>query len=311
MRRSATRSLVIRHILLMASVASVVYGLTSWHALAFDTSQVWLYNNDWRPHPVHFVALGLGLMAPSLWEIFVLSMLLGTRQAPGDGTAPPRTAKPDNAVRQSPAASGREQLASVQASGHQELAAAEDAAAQAASRTEVSTPPRTFVRPIQAADRRELLSLAQDGRDFHTPWIRAPLTAHTFKMYLRRTERDDHKGYAICLRDSGEMVGVVNVNNILRGSMLSASIAYYVAKGCAGQGYMREGLLQVKEHAFRQLGLHRLEANIQPGNTASIALVRSCGFVREGVSSRLLYIDGAWRDHERWAAVDTRPGLGP
>ena len=302
MRRSPGRSLVIRHILLMASVASVAYGLTSWHALAFDTSNVWLYNNDWRPHPVHFIALGLGLMGPSLWGIFVLAMLLGPRRAPGEESPAQPAAKRDNAEEPPAAASGDEPPAA------EPCAAEEHVDAQAESPPEVRAP-RTFIRPIRAADRRELLALAQDGRDFHMPWIRAPLTAHTFKIYLRRTEREDHEGHAICRRDTGEIVGVVNVNNILRGSMLSASVAYYVAQGHARKGYMREGLLQVKEHAFRRLGLHRLEANIQPGNAASIALVRSCGFVCEGVSVGFLYIDGAWRDHERWVAVDARPGL--
>ena len=113
----------------------------------------------------------------------------------------------------------------------------------------------------------------------------------------------------ICRRDSDAIVGVINVNNIVKGSFLSASLGYYAAQTHVGQGFMREGLTQVKEHLFRQLGLHRVEANIQPGNAASIALVRSCGFEREGLSPQFLYVNGAWRDHERWAAVDHREGL--
>ena len=64
---------------------------------------------------------------------------------------------------------------------------------------------------------------------------------------------------------------------------------------------MSEGLALVLRHAFCELRLHRLEANIQPANAASIALVRRCGFAYEGLSPRYLKVGGRWRDHERWA----------
>jgi ribosomal-protein-alanine N-acetyltransferase len=66
---------------------------------------------------------------------------------------------------------------------------------------------------------------------------------------------------------------------------------------------MREGMQLVLKHAFRKLKLHRLEANIQPGNQASIRLARSCGFVPEGLSRRYLQVAGKWRDHERRAIL--------
>ena len=66
---------------------------------------------------------------------------------------------------------------------------------------------------------------------------------------------------------------------------------------------MQAGLRLVLAHAFSKLRLHRLEANIQPRNTASVQLVRSCGFVREGYSRRYLKISGRWKDHERWAIL--------
>ena len=168
---------------------------------------------------------------------------------------------------------------------------------------------RTYIRDVAARDRKELLALAESSRELHWPWISPPLTAHMFRAYLRRTQRDDHAGYVICLRESDAIVGVINVNNVIRGSFRSASVGYYAAQAHVGKGYMAEGLEQVKAHAFRHLGLHRLEANIQPNNEASIRLVRSCGFVREGLSRNFLFINGAWRDHERWAAIDERPGL--
>ena len=168
---------------------------------------------------------------------------------------------------------------------------------------------RTFFRSVSSKDRREMLALAASSRELHTPWIAPPTTPHMFKIYLRRTQRDDHEGFVICRSDTEAIVGVVNVNNIVRGTFQSASLGYYAAQAHAGQGFMREGLLQVTEHLFAERGLHRLEANIQPGNAASIALVRSCGFEREGMSPKFLFINGAWRDHERWAVVARREGL--
>ena len=66
---------------------------------------------------------------------------------------------------------------------------------------------------------------------------------------------------------------------------------------------MAEGIELVLAHAFETLGLHRLEANIQPANAASIALAKRAGFRLEGFSPRYLKIDGLWRDHEGWAIV--------
>jgi len=102
---------------------------------------------------------------------------------------------------------------------------------------------------------------------------------------------------------SDAIAGVININNIVRGSFLSASLGYYAGAPFAGQGLMREGLELVKGYAFYTLGLHRLEANIQPGNERSIRLVESLGFECEGYSPRFLMINGRWRDHERWALL--------
>ncbi len=98
-------------------------------------------------------------------------------------------------------------------------------------------------------------------------------------------------------------MGVVNLNEIVRGSFQSAYLGYYAFRPHAGQGYMTEGLALVLRHTFRGLGLHRLEANIQPANRQSRELVRRLGFRREGFSPRYLKIGGRWRDHERWAIV--------
>jgi ribosomal-protein-alanine N-acetyltransferase len=70
-----------------------------------------------------------------------------------------------------------------------------------------------------------------------------------------------------------------------------------------GRGLMSEAVSLVVTQAFEELGLHRVEANIQPDNKPSIALVRGLGFRQEGYSPRYLRIAGEWRDHERWAIL--------
>lgn len=86
-------------------------------------------------------------------------------------------------------------------------------------------------------------------------------------------------------------------------SFRSAYLGYYVGARFSNQRFMTEALQLVLRYAFQRLKLHRLEANIQPGNQASISLVRRAGFVREGFSRKYLKIDGRWRDHERWAIL--------
>jgi ribosomal-protein-alanine N-acetyltransferase len=113
----------------------------------------------------------------------------------------------------------------------------------------------------------------------------------------------DHHAFLVRSRNAGVLVGYVGVTNVVRGAFQSAYLGYYAFHGQEEQGLMTEGLKLVAGHAFDNLGLHRLEANIQPANAASLALVRRCGFSKEGYSPRYLKIRGRWRDHERWALL--------
>src|SRR5262249_12404089 len=120
--------------------------------------------------------------------------------------------------------------------------------------------------------------------------------------YIERIRRPDHDACFVYLRDSRDLVGVFNFNDIIRGAFQNAFLGYAFAPH-AGKGLMSEGLQLALRYAFSTLKLHRLEANIQPGNIASVALVRRCGFVREGFSRAYLKVAGRWRDHGRCALV--------
>jgi ribosomal-protein-alanine N-acetyltransferase len=105
----------------------------------------------------------------------------------------------------------------------------------------------------------------------------------------------------VCHNDDGALLGCMNLNEIVRGSFQNAFLGYWIGVDHARKGYSTEALQLALEHAFRGLGLHRVEANIQPGNAPSAALVRAAGFRLEGRSLRYLYIGTEWADHDRWA----------
>ena len=168
---------------------------------------------------------------------------------------------------------------------------------------------RTFIRKVTRADETEFVALMQQSQELHEPWISPPTSRMLYRHYMQRVSAPDHEGIVICRQEDQRIVGAVNLNNIVRGSFLSASLGYYVGAAFHGQGYMREGLMQVIEYATQTLGLHRLEANIQPDNHRSQQLVERCGFEREGYSKAFLFINGAWRDHVRWCYIADRKGL--
>lgn len=157
-----------------------------------------------------------------------------------------------------------------------------------------------LVRP-RPADRNEFLAAVRASHDVHDPWVHPPRTASEWSAYVRRTRHDDRRAFHARRLDDGALVGVVNVNDIIRGNLQQAFVGYYGFVPHLGQGYMTEALRLVLRECFTNLGLHRVEANIQPGNEPSRALAHRCGFRFEGFSPRYLRIASQWRDHERWA----------
>ena len=162
---------------------------------------------------------------------------------------------------------------------------------------------RVFLRPPVRSDREEFVSLMRASRSFHRPWATAPTDEERFAAYLADARRPDFEALLVCRVDDQAILGFFNLSQITRHSLQAAYLGYAVGKPFANHGYMREGMDMVLRNAFLGLRLHRIEANIQPGNHASIALARGAGFRREGFSPRYLKIGGRWRDHERWAIL--------
>ena len=150
---------------------------------------------------------------------------------------------------------------------------------------------------------REFLDAVRRSRRLHERWVAPPASAPAYRAFLAHTRRPTQAAYFVIRRDTRALVGVINVSEIVRGNFQSAYLGYYAFTPHAAQGLMREALTLVLDLAFTRLRLHRVEANIQPTNTASTALARTLGFHLEGHSPKYLRIAKAWRDHDRWALI--------
>lgn len=157
-------------------------------------------------------------------------------------------------------------------------------------------------RPSRA-DSEEFCRAARASAELHHPWLFPPTDRQSYLASLARLEPPSASGHLVRRTDTGELVGFVNLNEIILGSLRSASIGYGAFVPHQRRGYISEGVALTLDHAFGPLGLHRIEANVQPGNDASAALLRGLGFHLEGYSPRLLSIGGEWRDHFRWAIL--------
>lgn len=173
---------------------------------------------------------------------------------------------------------------------------------------------RLVLRRLRLEDEAEFLDMRRRSEAFHAPWAPAlpvnqdPYSSQSFVDVYKSDDGLNRVCGLLVDQATERMVGVVNANSIVRGVFQNAFLGYWLAAGETGRGYMSEGLGLMLDFAFGAetaggLGLHRVEANIMPHNSASKAVVQRLGFRLEGLSPGYLKIAGAWQTHERWALL--------
>ncbi|NBS94963.1 MAG: N-acetyltransferase [Betaproteobacteria bacterium] len=143
---------------------------------------------------------------------------------------------------------------------------------------------RIKVRLIDAADQLAFLKQARLSHDLHRHWIDVPISLRAFRTYVEELSTENNRGYLIFRSDTQVLVGMIELRDIYYQNFRNSYVVYYGFSGHLQQGLMTEGLGQVIRIAFGKLRLHRLEANIQPSNVASIGLARACGFRKEAMA---------------------------
>jgi ribosomal-protein-alanine N-acetyltransferase len=172
------------------------------------------------------------------------------------------------------------------------------------------------LRPLRRRDARTWRRVRAANTAWLAPWEASspgPAPPRGFGDMVSDLRRQARAGRALpfAVEHDGQLVGQLTVGGVMWGSLRSAHIGYWVDERVAGRGIVPTAVALAVDHALFTVGLHRLEVNIRPENTASLRVVAKLGFRDEGVRRRYLHIDGAWRDHRTFAltAEDVPAGL--
>lgn len=162
---------------------------------------------------------------------------------------------------------------------------------------------RVFLRAPEPDDCDTLINLYHSSRRHFHGYARADFDRKSFDSMLADSAKDSNEYFLVCRVEDPKIIGTLNFSQIFRKSFQNAYLGYQLFAGFTGNGYMTEAVEIALRYAFTDLQLHRVEANVQPVNKPSIAVLRRNGFAKEGFSRRYLKIGGRWRDHERWAIL--------
>jgi ribosomal-protein-alanine N-acetyltransferase len=169
---------------------------------------------------------------------------------------------------------------------------------------------RVVLRPLVAQDFAAWSEVRLRNGEWLTRWepMRLPhqpdpeTSRELFAARCAARERERHAGtqYSFGIFVDGAFAGEINLNNVIRGAMQSATIGYWIDRARAGNSYMSEAVVVLSEFAFDELSLHRLEVCIIPRNANSRRVMEKLQIREEGVAKRFLEINGAWEDHVRY-----------
>ncbi len=162
---------------------------------------------------------------------------------------------------------------------------------------------KVYLREPTAEDFNELNALYKSSRRLHRGLVSPNCSREDYNELLKRNKADNYESLLICVSENDEIAGTITLSQIFRKAFCNAYLGYLLGNEFTGRGYMTEAVALVLKHAFSNLKLHRVEANVQPNNAPSINVLKRCGFTKEGFSPKYLKIGGRWRDHERWAVI--------
>lgn len=162
---------------------------------------------------------------------------------------------------------------------------------------------RVYLRHPEVDDCDALIGLYRASREHFRGLASSDYSRERFESMMLDSAKDSNEFFLVCRTDDNAIIGTLNLSQIFRKGFQNAYLGYQLFAGYTGNGYMTDAVRLALRHSFTDLALHRIEANVQPTNKASINVLVRKGFSKEGFSRRYLKINGRWRDHERWAIL--------
>ncbi len=158
------------------------------------------------------------------------------------------------------------------------------------------------IRPLRPADSEPLAELYLQDRAFQREWEPdepdAFFTPEGQRASVAQALRESADGRMMpwIMEADGQPVGRINLTGIALGSLMAASVGYWVPRRFGGRGHASSAVGQVLDIAFFELGLHRIDAYVRVDNAASLRVLAKHGFHTVGVSHGHLHAAGRWRD---------------
>lgn len=158
------------------------------------------------------------------------------------------------------------------------------------------------LRPIRMRDWKTIERIQLENRDWFRQWEatnpNAPMNLD-FRASIRGLLREmsENNALPLVIEYRGELVGQLNVSNILHGSVANAFVGYWISPEFAGLGITPIAVALAIDYSFTFINLHRIEIDIRPENKSSIQVVRKLGLRCEGMKQGFIHINNAWRDH--------------
>ena len=160
------------------------------------------------------------------------------------------------------------------------------------------------IRLVSTDDADQLTRVLVAERAFLAPWqpkygedyFTTTYQQRELGRALARYQEGASLPYAI-LGPERQLIGRINVNNVVRGAFHSGDLGYWVSQACTGQGVGTAAVAAIVDVAFGQHQLHRLQAGTLRHNFGSQRVLERNGFDRIGVAPKYLRIAGSWQDH--------------